>query len=282
MPLLTNQNESKQKQMRLKCANQNDFLFIGLTQYGVRTSPFQTNDECEINQNDCLVTVDYLSNECNGLNACDIQLDAQFLHTCKNHSDYLSVAYECVPGAKRVDICSNEETFLVDPNNDNDDGGGMMASRFGSFYLSSPNYPNEYGNGLSNCSCKLEYVKIENEEGDEDEEEQVSQINLVLKTYEFDMEEGDSNEHVANLDNQNLNNQCLKDYLSIESSSSKLNELKLCGNYKEFKEFYVKGHSFKLNFTTDEYLSRRGFLIKISPNAGNIYCIQKKLKSTLI
>ena len=166
--------------MRLKCANQNDFLFIGLTQYGVRTSTTktQTKDEtqCEINQNDCLVTVDYLSNECNGLNSCDIQLDAQFLHTCKNHSDYLSVAYECVPGAKRVDICSNEETFLIDPNNDD----SMLASRFGSFYLSSPNYPNEYGNGLSNCSCKLEYVKIENED-DEDKDEEVSQINLVLK-----------------------------------------------------------------------------------------------------
>lgn len=177
------------KQMRLKCANQNDFLFIGLTQYGVHTTATTNSNKatCEINQNDCLVTVDYLSNECNGLNTCDIQLDAQFLHTCKNHSDYLSVAYECVPGAKRVDICSNQETFLVDPSN----GDGALASRFGSFYLSSPNYPNEYGNGLNNCTCTLDYVNIENQashDDDDDEQEEIkneNQINLVLKVSFF-------------------------------------------------------------------------------------------------
>ena len=71
------------------------------------------------------------------------------------------------------------------------------------------------------------------------------------------------------MDNQNLNHECTKDFLKIESfsSSSSSNELKLCGNYKEFKEFYAKGTSFKLNLTTDEFLSRRGFLIKISPTS---------------
>ncbi len=187
-PLTTTTDDSSpsvNKQMRLKCANQNDFLFIGLTQYGVHSSSSTTTSlsKCEINQNDCLVTVDYLSNECNGLNTCDIQLDAQFLHTCKNHSNYLSVAYECVPGAKRVDICSNQETFLIDPStSSHDNEQGALESRFGSFYLSSPNYPNEYGNGLNNCTCKLDYVNIEDEtNNDKEVKANLNQINLVLK-----------------------------------------------------------------------------------------------------
>ena len=187
-PLTTNDDSSSSvnKQMRLKCANQNDFLFIGLTQYGVHSLSTTTTTSlstCEINQNDCLVTVDYLSNECNGLNTCDIQLDAQFLHTCKNHSNYLSVAYECVPGAKRVDICSNQETFLIDPSTSlHDNEKSALESRFGSFYLSSPNYPNEYGNGLNNCTCKLDYVNIEDEtNNDKEVKENLNQINLVLK-----------------------------------------------------------------------------------------------------
>ena len=44
--------------MSLKCPNENDLLYIGLTQYGVS----KTN-KCQINQNDCLVNVDYLSNQ---------------------------------------------------------------------------------------------------------------------------------------------------------------------------------------------------------------------------
>lgn len=163
--------------LQLKCANLNDFLFIGLTQYGVSSDANSRTNEnvCEIRPDDCLVTVDYLSNECNGLNSCEIELDAQFLHTCKNQSDYLSVAYECVPGAKRVDICSNEETFLIG------NGGLGEHDPFGSFYLSSPNYPSEYRSDLNNCTCKLDYVHMEEDERDAKDKDD---INLVLKVRE--------------------------------------------------------------------------------------------------
>ena len=90
-----------------------------------------------------------------------------------------------------------------------------------------------------------------------------------LKTYEFDFEEGDSSTHVDTPSNQHLNHDCTKDFLKVESlDGASSSEMKLCGNYKEFKEFYAKGNSFKLNLTTDDFLSRRGFLVKISPTAG--------------
>jgi hypothetical protein len=39
----------------------------------------------------------------------------------------------------------------------------------------------------------------------------------------------------------------------------------MCGQYKEFREFYAKGTDFKLNFTTDDVITRRGFLMRVSP-----------------
>lgn len=243
------------KIMRLKCANLNDFLFIGLTQYGVSSASSSNSQTCEINKNDCLVSVDYLSNECNGLNTCDIQLDSQFLHTCKNHSDYLSVAYECIQGTKRLDICSNDETYMIDDSSD--DKRSDLTNKFSSFYLSSPNYPNEYSNNLNNCSCKMEYVKLETSDSTESDIIDSDVINLAFSTYEFDLEEGDSSD----------NTQCSKDYLNIETDT---NRTQLCGQYKEFKEFYSRSKSFSINFNSDDVISRRGFLFKISPIAESI------------
>lgn len=157
----TNSQNSESKFMHLKCPNLNDFLFIGLTQYGVSKSEFNSQDNCKVSQEDCLVTVDYLANQCNGLNSCDIQLDSQFLHLCKNHSDYLTIAYECIPGSQRIDICSNDETFIIDTSLASTKQSDLTLSRFGSFYLTSPNYPNEYSSNLNNCTCKLEYVRLD-------------------------------------------------------------------------------------------------------------------------
>ena len=272
----TTSDTNTEKLLRLKCPNTNDVLFIGLTQYGVSKTKHSLTSKtgqpiCQINHDDCLVTVDYLANECNGLNGCDIQLDAQFLHSCKNHSDYLSLAYECVPGAKRVDICSNEETFIIDPfqSSESNKNADLLSSRYGSFYLSSPNYPNEYTSNLNNCSCKFEYVNFDSDSNGSKQDE----INLVFKSYEFDLEDGDSSVQVENAGNQNVNSECLKDYLRIDSYQRLEEEvpaksLSLCGQYKDFKEFYARGSSFKINFTTDDVISRRGFLVKISPTAG--------------
>ena len=172
--------------MTLKCPNSNDFLFIGQTQYGVAlpSDTRSASPQCEIQPNDCLVSVDYLASQCNGINSCDIQLDAQFLHTCKNLSDYLSIAYECIPGSKRVDACSNEETFIIDATLSAD--SSELNARFGSFYLASPNYPWEYAANSNNCSCRLEYVEIDGSEPVNNE------MHLVFKAFEFDMEEGEN------------------------------------------------------------------------------------------
>lgn len=201
--------------LTLRCSNTNDFLFIGLTQYGVSPDPIQ----CQLPRpNDCLVTVDYLANECNGLNSCRIQLDSQFLHSCKRHSDYLTLAYECIPGAQRVDVCANEETFLIDSTLNKAAIGGVggekreatSLSRFGAFYLTSPGYPNEYAANLANCSCSLEYVKIEKRVDESVEEIEANkrngEINVALSAFEFDLEEGNE---------ENSVNKCNKDFFRI-------------------------------------------------------------------
>lgn len=43
----------------------------------------------------------------------------------------------------------------------------------------------------------------------------------------------------------------------------------LCGHYKEFKEFYAHGSSVSLNFQSDDFITRRGFLFKISTMAAS-------------
>jgi hypothetical protein len=193
-----------------------------------------------------------------------------------------------VPGAKRVDVCSNEETFIIDPfhYSDSNKNTDLLSSRYGSFYLSSPNYPNEYKNNLNNCSCKFEYVNFDSDSGVDRRDE----INLMIKAYEFDLEDGDSNAQIESEENQNVNSQCQKDYLRVDSfkfqrqeegdatSAMPAKSLSLCGQYKDFKEFYAEGNSFKINFTTDDVISRRGFLVKISPTAGTFFQIIIKIR----
>lgn len=272
------------KYLHLKCPNMNDFLFIGLTQYGVSNSTTGSTS-CRVNPNDCLISVDYIANQCNGLNACDIQLDSQFLHSCKNHSDYINIAYECISGSKRMDVCSNDETFIIDSSwspaharksvFDSTDA----TSRFGSFYLSTPNYPIEYGNNLNNCSCRLEYVQIDNPGSSSTNTESTDQMNLMFKTYEFDLEEADDST-ISGVDGSSeeadddwRRDQCNKDRLKIESimddesQTSSPSSISLCGQFKEFKEFYAKGNRFNFKFSTDDAITRRGFLLKIEPIA---------------
>lgn len=102
-------------------------------------------NECSVNNGDCLVNVDYLADECNGMNSCSIQLDSQYLHSCKNYSNYITIAYKCLTKHNRIDVCSNEEYYV----NDNE------------FYIKTPNYPYEYDNNLSNCTCKIENLNEE-------------------------------------------------------------------------------------------------------------------------
>jgi hypothetical protein len=172
-----------------------------------------------------LVTVDYLANECNGYNSCTIQLDSQYLHSCKNYSNYLTIAYKCLSKSNQIDVCSNGVLENIDE-----------------FYLKTPNYPNEYDNNI-NCTCNIEPVDD-------------LKINLKFELLEFDVEEGES---------MNL---CNKDKLVISDSWTNSTRKMLCGQYKDFKEFNVVQSSLAINFTTDDSISRRGFLIKIKSIDG--------------
>ncbi|RNA19120.1 hypothetical protein BpHYR1_006379 [Brachionus plicatilis] len=228
--------------LRLKCANVNDFLFIGQSKYGVSSSTPLSGGSCSPSASDCSVSVDYIANQCNGLNSCHILLDAQFLHSCKNNSDYISIAYDCIPGSQKVDICSNDETFIIDSSLAAHKHSNSL-SRFASFYLTSPDYPLEYKANLNNCTCKLDYVTIDSSA--DSSAIARSQISLALTAYEFDLEESDN---------------CHKDYLTIRSNTVST----LCGQHSHFKQVYAAGPKLSLQFSTDDVITRRGFLIKVS------------------
>ena len=220
--------------LELKCPQLDQYLYIGQTQYGVSSS----YNACTVKDGDCLVTVDYLANECNGLSSCIIQLDAQYLHSCKNYSNYLSIAYQCFRRQNQVDICSNTVLENVDE-----------------FIIKTPNYPNEYENNLNNCACNIEL-----NDNDDDYNDGDKKLNLKYELLEFDVEEGESN--AAEL--------CNKDKLVVSESKTNQTRKILCGQYKEFKEFNLASASTALaiNFTTDDSISRRGFLMRIKSING--------------
>jgi hypothetical protein len=105
-------NANNPKILKLDCDS--NFIFIAWTHYGHQTpesksagrqhqqSQFDSNstdsNTCYFSPKDCIVSVDYVANECNGLSSCQISLDAQYLHSCKAYSDYLFIVYECVEG----------------------------------------------------------------------------------------------------------------------------------------------------------------------------------------
>ena len=217
--------------MELKCTQPDQYLFIGQTQYGVSLS-INDDDMCSIKDGDCLVMVDYLGNECNGINSCTIQLDSQYLHSCKNYSNYLSIAYECLNREDQIDVCSNR---IIENSN--------------GFILATPNYPTEYPNNLNNCTCNIQVQS--QEEGDK-------KLNLKFELLEFDVEEGEAN--AVEL--------CNKDKMTISEAKTNQTRKLLCGQHKEFKEFNLASTGLTINFTTDDSISRRGFLIRIKSING--------------
>lgn len=85
---------------------------------------------------------------------------------------------------------------------------------------------------------------------------------------EFDVEEGETSSELYS-DSVEL---CNKDRLEITEHFNNLkekNSKSVCGQYKEFKEFTAIGNRVSLNFSTDDAISRRGFLIKVSSVEGN-------------
>lgn len=74
-------------------------------------------------------------------------------------------------------------------------------------------------------------------------------MHLTLKAYEFDLEEADEAK------------QCIKDKFRIDSDKASNT---LCGQQKDFKEFYSTGSRFSFSLATDDVITRRGFLLKIA------------------
>ena len=223
----------------MKCPQLDQYLFIGQTQYGVSSLLSINNDDdniCSVKYGDCLVMVDYLGNECNGLNTFSIQLDAQYLHSCKNYSNYISIAYECLNRDNQIDICSNR---IIENSN--------------GFILKTPNYPNEYENNLKNCTCNIQ-VQDDREGGEEEEK----RLNLKFELLEYDVEEGEANAIEL----------CNKDKMTINDSKTNQTRKLLCGQHKEFKEFNLASTGLTINFTTDDSISRRGFLMRIKSING--------------
>lgn len=170
-------------------------------------------------------------------------------------------------------MCSNDETFLIDSTlntkSSSSSSPNPSLSRFGAFYLTSPGYPNEYANNLVNCSCRLEYVRIENSPSllsaaastSRPIQSNTAEISLAISAYEFDLEEEEA--------------KCNKDYFRITSNGNRSTETTLCGHHKEFNEFYSNGRTIELDFKSDDFITRRGFLFKISTIPSASQCPQQ-------
>ena len=39
----------------------------------------------------------------------------------------------------------------------------------------------------------------------------------------------------------------------------------MCGQHRDFEQFFAKGQSVKLSFTSDDVITRRGFLLEVAP-----------------
>ncbi|RNA31178.1 neuropilin and tolloid 2 [Brachionus plicatilis] len=221
--------------LHLDCGD--DFIFIAWSHYGHKNHT--DNKSCHFAPNDCTVSVEYVSNECNGLSSCKVSLDAQYLHSCKAYSDYLFIVYKCVQSANSFSICDTIDTTLSSE-----------------LYLKSPNYPYEYLNNLD-CNCSL-----------------TSQSSFIqIELLEFDLESLSSSINHAS-SSQKLrpfaasNASCSRDHLTIDSATQ------LCGTLKPFTT--LSGRSLPgpvtLRLKSDDALTRRGIWIKINTRAEITKC----------
>lgn len=304
---LVTQQAASNRILRLDC--QSDFIFIAWTHYGHRDS---TSDNqawqhdsnhnnsknnidagCYFSPKDCIVSVDYVANECNGLSNCQISLDAQYLHSCKSYSDYLFIIYQCVEAKNTVNICESYASLSNDQS--------TTTNSADVFYLQSPFYPNEYVSNLD-CNCSMRSSKdssiqiellefdLESSTGGNENTAASSNpaINYDLSSFSFVKLLGlesaimskarDSlsalklNSRLFNMpgESSSHHHSCSRDYLSINSN------LQMCGTISTFSTLpnlpptrIDAGRSNKYQLTnfrfySDDALTRRGFWLKIS------------------
>jgi hypothetical protein len=200
---------------------------------------------CYFSPEDCLVNVDYVANQCNGLSTCQISLDSQYLHSCKGYSDYIFIVYECIEAKSTVNICEAalDKKFVLNANEN------IM-------YLKTLNYPNEYLNNLD-CKCSMKTS-----------EDSTIQFELL----EFDIESTDDyllrladNEHAYAQHGKEYAVQkrsCSKDYFSINSN------VQMCGTLSPFTTLFdlqpINNHQItNFRFFSDDSLTRRGVWLKL-------------------
>lgn len=294
----SSQNSNAGRTLKIDCNG--DLIYIAWSHYGHRTSENNNNmlrsqlapllsnetiDEgCYFSPKDCLVSVDYVANECNGLGSCQISLDAQYLHSCKSYSDYLFIVYECYPVRDTVDVCDEGYESQAEIGGDDNDTGAV-------YYVKTPNYPNEYSNNLE-CNCSIRTQTYNDSDNGR-------QTMMEIEMLEFDLEGSSTNENDDNMAslvsynlntfsqqqpqltgtgrrqfNNNNNNQpqmCTRDYFSVNVNKN------LCGSLSPFATFYnlistkttkqptndLQHQITKLKFTSDDALTRRGFWMKL-------------------
>jgi hypothetical protein len=278
--------QNQQKVLKLNC--ESNYIFIAWTHYGHQAASSSsdtkkqkpktklnnnnnnmTDENCYFSPKDCLVSVDYVANECNGLTSCQISLDAQYLHSCKAYSDYLFIIYECVEAKQTINICDSISTNF---------------NQSTTFYLQSPSYPNEYMNYLD-CNCSMRSMAA-NKGGSS--ESLSSMTTIQIEQLEFDLESSSSSSSsdlkqiglessLSRPNNKNSfvkysltsQNVCNKDYFSINS------DIQICGTQSTFsglisvppssQQYLLKSKYQVTNFRfkSDDALTRRGFWTKI-------------------
>ena len=195
------------------------------------------NQNCYFSPRDCMVNVDYVANECNGMSNCKISLDSQYLHSCKAYSDYLFIVYECVAASSTVNICDSSK-YLDATHLDKNE-----------IFIQTPNYPIEYLSNLD-CSCSLKTS---------------SGLSTQIQLLEFDLESSSiENFEPSPIKTVQLEkNLCTKDYLTIG------NETQLCSTLTPYTHMQQISRSkntqeiLNFKFHSDDALTRRGFWIRV-------------------
>ncbi|KAI0989251.1 hypothetical protein GJ496_000652 [Pomphorhynchus laevis] len=138
-------SRSNSTELELKCLYPGDLIVVSWSHYGVyadipnkiQQRLTNNNAECTPKVNDCIMEhTEKVAELCTGQERCAISNQPQFVHKCSKYSNYIYIAYKCIPAESTEQICSSSNLIADD------------------IFITSPNYPSDYKSSQK-CICDL-------------------------------------------------------------------------------------------------------------------------------
>jgi hypothetical protein len=95
-------DETSSTSVTLSCPD-NGFILVGNLTFGVRRNVSQLL-ACQYQTGDCITRTTYIGMECNGLNQCRLDLNAQYLHICKSSKIERTCCFYLKRGRTRLSV----------------------------------------------------------------------------------------------------------------------------------------------------------------------------------